>query len=175
MANRRMLSKSISTSVQVNNLSLEAQLLFTWMIAHADDDGRLKGEPEYIKAIVFPMKEMTVKKVEELLKELKKQELIYYWEKFNKKYIEFPSWLSHQQIRKDRYTPSFLPPYPSNNDNQSETTGRQQDYQQSTQYSEIKDKENQMNKEEENAREKEYEGKPLSLSEKYKEILSKKK
>jgi len=64
MAKARMLHKTISTSSQVNKLSLPARLLFTWAIAHADDDGRLRGDPEYIKATVVPMVRWSFKKVE---------------------------------------------------------------------------------------------------------------
>ena len=46
MAISRMLHKSISHSIQVNRLSPEARLLFTWMIPHADDEGRIKGEAD---------------------------------------------------------------------------------------------------------------------------------
>lgn len=62
MAKARMIHKKISASTQVNRLTLPARLLFSWMIPHADDEGRIKGEPEYIKAVVVPMTRWSFKK-----------------------------------------------------------------------------------------------------------------
>lgn len=54
MANRRMICKSISVSTQVNKMSLFSQLLYTWMIPHADDWGRMDADPGVIWALVVP-------------------------------------------------------------------------------------------------------------------------
>lgn len=111
MAKARMLHNKISNSLQVNRLSLPARLLFTWMISHADDDGRINGEAEYIKGKVIPMTEYTHAEVESFLQEITNQGLIYRWEVDGNWYIQFPKWLEYQQIRKNRYHPSALPPY----------------------------------------------------------------
>src|SRR3989338_4580844 len=97
MAKARMLHKSISVSTQVNKLSLPAKLLFTWMIPHTDDEGRMKGEPEYIKAIVVPMVRWTFNKIKTYLNEIKNQGLIYYWEQNNEWFIELVKWNIYQQ------------------------------------------------------------------------------
>lgn len=129
MANRRMLGKAISTSIQVNKLCLPARLLFTWMIPHTDDEGRLKGEPAYIKATVVPMTNWSPKKIETYLNEMKDAGLIYYWEQKNEWFIEFVKWAQHQQIRKDRFTPSTLPSFIARDDNHSITTSQPSDNQ----------------------------------------------
>lgn len=64
-----MLHKKISVSIQVNNLSLPAKLLFTWLISHADDEGRLKGDILYVKATVVPMTNWSKSKVKSYLEE----------------------------------------------------------------------------------------------------------
>lgn len=110
MAKARMLHKKISVSSQVNRLSLEAQILFTWAIAHADDDGRMRGDPDVISALVVPMKRWSDEKIMTLLGEIKEQKLINYWENNNSWFIEFPTWKEHQYIQKDRYIASKLPP-----------------------------------------------------------------
>jgi hypothetical protein len=56
MANRRMLSKSISVSRQANGVSLFTQLLVTWIIPHADDWGRITADPAVLRALVLPMR-----------------------------------------------------------------------------------------------------------------------
>ena len=122
MATRRMLHNKISRSLQVNRLSLEAQLLFTWLISHADDEGRLYGEPEYIKGTVVPLKESwTSKEVGGYLVEIEKQGLIYYWQDSDRTIIQFVKWLEHQKIRKDRLQHSLLPSYLKPYDNQTPT------------------------------------------------------
>lgn len=117
-----MLHKSISTSSQVNRLSLPARLLFTWMIPHADDEGRLKGEPDYIKAMAVPMTKWSFKKVKQYLDEIKTERLIYYWEQNSEWFIEFVKWDEHQTIPKDRFKPSTLPSFNSKNGDNLETT-----------------------------------------------------
>lgn len=106
-----MLHNKISDSLQVNRLSLHAKLLFTWMISHADDDGRLNGEAEYIRGKIIPMTEYTNAEVESFLQEITNQGLIHRWEVDGDWYIQFPKWLEYQQIRKNRYHPSTLPAY----------------------------------------------------------------
>lgn len=108
---RRMLHAKISDSLQVDNLSEPAQLLFTWMIAHADDEGRLKGDAKSVKAMVIPMKRWSIKKVENCLEAIKNEGLIYRWQEKNEWFIEFVKWTDHQYIQKDRFKASTLPKY----------------------------------------------------------------
>lgn len=128
-----MQHKKISVSVQVNKLSLPARLLFTWMISHADDEGRLKGDPEYVKATVIPMAKWSFKLIKNYLEEIKNQGLIYYWEENSEWFIEFVKWLEHQTIRKDRLIPSSLPSFNRNNDNHLSTKGQPDDNQETPQ------------------------------------------
>lgn len=122
MAKARMLHKTISLSAQVNKLSVPARLLFTWMVAHADDDGRLKGEAEYVKAMVVPMTKWSFKKIEGFLTEMHKLGLIIRWFDNNDEcFIEFPNWLKFQQIKNDRYKPSDLPSFQDENGNKKST------------------------------------------------------
>jgi hypothetical protein len=127
MAKARMLHKTISTSSQVNKLSLPARLLFTWAIAHADDDGRLRGEPEYIKATVVPMVRWSFKKVERYLDEMYQVGLIYLWAnpKTSEWFVEFINWNKYQQIKKDRYKPSYLPSFNEESGTTLESNGIQ--------------------------------------------------
>lgn len=106
-----MLHKKISISGQVNKLTLPARLLFTWMIAHADDEGRLKGDPEYIKATVVPMTKWSFKKIDCYLREIENLDLIDWYTFGNDKFIEFRKWNDYQTIRKDRFIPSTLPSF----------------------------------------------------------------
>lgn len=96
MAERRMISKSISISEKVNSLSLFGRLLFTWMIPHADDFGRLPGSPAKIKALVIPMFEETVKDVESALEDMSASGLILWYTVNGDKYIQINNFEEHQ-------------------------------------------------------------------------------
>lgn len=113
MAKARMIHNKISRSLQVQNLSLEAQLLFTWMIPHADDAGRIRGEANYIRATVVPLKDWTTEQVEKYIIEIQKEKLIYRWQQDGMWIIEFVKWTQHQRLRKDRLKSSELPPFPN--------------------------------------------------------------
>ena len=55
MASGRMLSSRISTDARVQKLPCAtARLLFSWMIAHADNCGRLRGDAAYVRVTVLP-------------------------------------------------------------------------------------------------------------------------
>ncbi len=106
-----MLHAKISVSLQVNKLPEQAQLLFTWMISHADDEGRLKGDAESVRALVVPMKHWSLKRMESYLDAIKREGLIYRWQENNEWFIEFVKWTDHQYIQKDRFKASTLPKY----------------------------------------------------------------
>jgi len=129
MANRRMLAKSISTSIEVNNLSLPARLLFTWMIPHADDDGRLKGDPKYIKATVVPYTNWSPNTIKSYLVVMNNIGLIHYWQDNSEWFIEFVKWKAYQQLRKDRYHASDLPSFSTDSVNQAVTSSQPSDSQ----------------------------------------------
>jgi len=150
MAKARMLHKKISVSVQVNKLTLPAKLLFTWMISHADDEGKLKGDIEFIKAMVVPMTKWSFKKIKGYLTEMKDQELIYYWQENDEWLIEFIKWDEHQTIRKDRLIPSNLPSYPKENDNLVVDTRQPADNQEPAQANGIESNTREFNKSESN-------------------------
>ena len=114
MANRRMLSKSITTSLKLAMVeSIEAKLLFTWLIPHCDDDGRIQGDVRVIKGLVFPMETFGCHLVDTWLRELNHVGLLWWYADIltGDKYIQILKWDDHQTIRKDRRTPSKLPSY----------------------------------------------------------------
>jgi DnaD/phage-associated family protein len=110
MANRRMISKSISVSERVNQLSTFAALLYTWMISHADDFGRMPGSPAKIKALVIPMQANSISEVEQALQEMDSRKLIVWYEVDDTKYIQFPGWEKHQAGLHKRTNSSYPEP-----------------------------------------------------------------
>jgi hypothetical protein len=114
----RFLSKSVSLSEQLEGVSIEAALLFTWCIPHLDSEGRMLGNPAAVKATAVPLrKEITLERLPALLFELatapkddRDRPLVYWYEVQNRALLEFPGFSSHQRgQRKDREAKSRLP------------------------------------------------------------------
>lgn len=109
MANRRMIAKNISTSRKVNRLTDRAALLYTWMIPHTDDYGRLEGDPLSIKAKVIPMRNVTEVQIEEDLESLEKNNLISKYEVNGERYLEIIGFENFQTFRADRPRRALYP------------------------------------------------------------------
>lgn len=76
-ARARMLSPTISVSERVNALGLKGALLYSWMISHADDQGRLTGKAEIIKATIVPLlDDISIEDIREALTEMEALNLI---------------------------------------------------------------------------------------------------
>lgn len=121
MANARLLYKKISLSLQVDRLPLPARLLFTWLIPPADDEGRIKGDPKYVKATVVPLTNWSTKLIRKYLEMMNDCSLIHYWQENHEWFIEFIKWEEYQHIRKDRFEPSKLPSFNKVKDNHLST------------------------------------------------------
>lgn len=132
MARGRFISKEISLDLKVASLSDDtARLLFTWLIAHLDCEGRMYGEPHLVKAEVFPRSRVSVARIEKYLKEMEVLSLIirYPDEKFQKslnfspqfsknlpkvQFLSVPNFEKHQTgLRKDKESPSSIPAPPA--------------------------------------------------------------
>lgn len=122
MANRRMISKSISVSEQVNGMSILARLLFTWMIPHADDWGRMAGNARTIRALVIPLVDTTDTDVEDALQEIEGAGLISRYSASRTQLLCFPTWESHQ-LGLHRRTASKYPEPPVVQDEFQEVPG----------------------------------------------------
>jgi hypothetical protein len=76
-AKARLIYSTISASERVTALGAKGALVYTWMLAHADDQGRLVGGPEHIKALVVPLiREITVEDADKALLGMRRENLI---------------------------------------------------------------------------------------------------
>jgi len=109
-AKGRMVYWKISYSKQLSRCSILSKLLFTWLIPNADDLGRMEGDPEVIKGMVFPYDEkITAKQIKDSLQELAIEKLIIWYEVEDNRYIQFPNFDNYQKLRKDRVYKSDYP------------------------------------------------------------------
>jgi hypothetical protein len=113
MARGRFVSKTISLDEKVNALSDDtARLLFTWLITHLDCEGRMYGDAQTVKSIVFPRRPISIKKIENYLQELQKFELILRYSVNGFQYLCMETFEKHQPgLRKDKEAPSQIPSF----------------------------------------------------------------
>lgn len=113
-AKGRMIYWKISYSKQLAKCSILARLLFTWMIPSADDLGRIEGEPDILKSMIFPRdKKITDKQIAEALKQLDVEKLIFWYEVDGTMYVQIPNFTEYQKLRQDRV---HISDYPSPSD-----------------------------------------------------------
>lgn len=112
MAKRRMLHIGVSYSKQVNSLSEFEQLLFTWIIPHLDDFGRIEGDAAVLRAKVMPMNNRTIEEFETAIQSLVDVGLINRYEIAEGLVIEYPKFETYQTGLNKR-TESKFPPNPN--------------------------------------------------------------
>ena len=116
MASGRMLRSQISTSSQVNDLSLKAALLFTWLVSHVDDFGRMSGNPRRIKALVVPMRDdITSKDTEKCLYEIASKNLIKLYEVDGEIFLQLVNFEKHQTGLHKRTSSKYPAPEAASN------------------------------------------------------------
>lgn len=124
-AKGRMLYWKISYSKQLVRCSIFAQLLFTWIIPNTDDLGRMEGDVEIIKGMLFPYhSNVTLKQIQGALKELADEKLIIWYKVGENLYIELTNFAVYQKLRNDREYKSDYPA-PNDSDNVCRDMSRQ--------------------------------------------------
>ncbi|MCG7406747.1 DnaD domain protein [Paenibacillus sp. ACRRX] len=118
MAEKRMISKVISISEKVNMLpDIFDMLLFTWMIPHTDDFGRMAGSAAKVKALVVPMLDKSMRDVEAALGRLAASGLILWYESDGEKVLQILNFEKHQQGLHKRTKSKFPDHIPNDSGN----------------------------------------------------------
>lgn len=117
MASGRMLRKKISLDKGVAELidiaGAEAGLTYTWCLAHLDREGRIHGEPDVLKSIIFPrVKKITEKHIEKTLDAAHQLGLIQWYEVDGERFISFTGFQKNQKLNPKREAASEIPPPP---------------------------------------------------------------
>lgn len=91
--------------------SVAARLLYAGLWVFADDEGRMRASPAYIKASVFPYDELiTLREIKAMLDELAQGGFIVLYEAADERLLWIRNFKKHQKI--DRPNGSKLPPPP---------------------------------------------------------------
>ncbi len=96
----RMLWHTISRSQKVAQLSCDsARLLYTWLIPHCDNLGRMDGDPDVVRSTVVPrLTYIRRMNVVSWLSEMHRLGLIRWYEIEGLPYIQLLGWDEHQRI-----------------------------------------------------------------------------
>ena len=115
MASGRMITNLICRDKRVHQLSSDtSRLAFTWLITFADSEGRTPGDPAVVRSMLFPRREdVTIEQMEAIISEWHSLGLAVWYEAEGDLWIWFPGFEKNQPgLRKDRETPSKIPPPP---------------------------------------------------------------
>lgn len=111
MARKRMLDPNMWQSEDMSKLSVFARYLFIGMISNADDEGRGRANPNYLKSTIFPYDNMRTADINKALSEISRYTSVVLYERAHSMYYAFLNWNKWQKV--DRPTKSILPPPPS--------------------------------------------------------------
>jgi len=108
---RRLITSEIFRNEKFGSLDDSGRVFFIGCFSNADDDGRLKASPKYLKALLFPYdNDKTPEYIQELRDICHQLGLIHVYSQNGSEYLYCIGWEEHQVIRKDRRRPSVLPP-----------------------------------------------------------------
>jgi hypothetical protein len=110
MASGRVVAKSITSSERVASLPcLGAKLLYTWLIPHADNLGRLRGDPLEVKVLLFKRDPATVEDVDLWLGQIASAGLIDWYERQGERFISITNFGAHNSPAGNMSKKSELP------------------------------------------------------------------
>lgn len=110
MARKRMISPNIWQDPDFGQLSSDAQIMVIGLISNADDEGRLRGNPAYLKSIIFVYKNLAFSKIQKIRDEIMcKMKNFVLYSVNGEEYIQLKNWDKYQTQREDRIIPSQYP------------------------------------------------------------------
>lgn len=116
MARKRMIDPSMWINEDFGTLSTLAKLVFIGLFSNADDEGRGKASPAYIKAVLFPYNDdLRIADIEKTLLEISSKMSVIFYSCDENKYYTLTSWDRWQKI--DKPTNSQIPEFEENNEN----------------------------------------------------------
>jgi hypothetical protein len=115
MARQRWIHPDFWTDPSVAKLSPVERLFFIGCFSNADDEGRLLGDPAYLRSIIFPYDDIPVAKVQAMRDRVVQTctNLVLY-RVDDVDYLAFLKWTTYQSPRYPK--PSKLPPPPGMDD-----------------------------------------------------------
>jgi len=99
MGKKRLLDSKIRKSQSFAELTYRQRDLWQGIITMADDQGRLPGAPAFIRSIVWPYDDITLKEVSEDLHAISDSGYITIYEADGGRYIQIVKWWCYQNLQ----------------------------------------------------------------------------
>lgn len=106
---RRMINAELFRNVDLGDCDPTTRLLYIGMIVNADDEGRMRAHPKYLKAAIFPFDLLVDAAMVQMREALVKRKMIVLYEVDGIEYLQHPKWEKWQILRKDRVKSSDCP------------------------------------------------------------------
>ena len=95
---RRMIDSSIWSNESFASLNPCGRLCLLGMVNHADDQGRIKANPAYLRSLIFPYDDISLSDVEGWLEAIAANGTIALYEVDGKVYAQFLNWWEYQRM-----------------------------------------------------------------------------
>lgn len=92
-----MIEADIWQDEKISTLDFAGRLFFIGLITHANDYGKLRGNPQYLKSAIFPYDDNNLK-IQEYIDQLKKLGIIFFYEINCEKFIKIKNWAKYQTL-----------------------------------------------------------------------------
>jgi hypothetical protein len=96
---RRMIDDSMWANERFAEMPMGARLLQIGIINHADDQGRMKANPIYLRAQVFPYDDVSPKQIHEWLTLMATNGTIILFEVDGRAYLQLTNWWRYQSLQ----------------------------------------------------------------------------
>jgi len=115
MTAKRMIHRQFFESEAIASLTIRQRLLVVGIITMADDQGRIKGHPGWLKAQIFPYDDISIDEINNDLEQIAtNNDTIICYEADDKRYIQLAHWWEYQNMQWAKE--SNYPPPPEWND-----------------------------------------------------------
>lgn len=98
MARRRMIDPNFWASEDISKLNHSERLLFIGMFSIADDYGKGRGNLNYLRGIIFPYENLTVKMVENMILHISAYTSVVFYLVNECSYYKFTNWDKWQSV-----------------------------------------------------------------------------
>lgn len=96
---RRMIDSGMWSNENFAALPAMARLLQVGVINHADDQGRIKAHPAYLRSQIFPYDDVTIDDVQKWLKMITQNGTAIVYEVDGKDYLQLAKWWDYQSLQ----------------------------------------------------------------------------
>ena len=96
---RRMIDDSMWSNERFAEMPMGARLLQIGVINHADDQGRMKANPVYLRAQIFPYDDIAPGQIQEWLNIMADNDTIILYEADGRAYLQLLNWWKYQSLQ----------------------------------------------------------------------------